>query len=235
MKLSKETEARRTKSRRFRRGGVISPLLANVFLHYVFDKWIGKRCRDIQFERYADDIVCHCISENQAVWLKREVEARFKACGLELHSKKTKIAYCKSQYKQADYKQTSFDFLSYTFRPHWTKTKAGSYGLYFYPEISRKAAKRIRDEISAWPWQYWCQKELSDIQEYSRSRLRGWLNYFGLFRKSAIRNILFHLDRRLSRWAKMKYKTLHTLRQAADRVNRARTNNPHWFAHWQKA
>ena len=136
------------------------------------------------------------------------------------------------QLKTIDLK-TKLSHSGFTFRPRWTKTKSGYYGLYFYPEISRSAAKRIRTEINAWPWKYWCQKEITDIRKYSQSRLKGWMNYYGLFGTKAIRNILFHLDCRISRWAKMKYKTLRTLRQAADRVNRARANNPHWFAHWQ--
>ena len=215
-------------------GGVISPLLANLFLHYVFDHWIENTVKSgIQCERYADDIVCHCVSENQAKWLKGMIETRFSECGLTLHPEKTKIAYCKSQYNKGDYDNISFDFLGFTFRPRWTKTKRGNYGLYFYPEISRSAAKRIRTEINAWPWKYWCQKEITDIRKYSQSKLKGWMNYYGLFGTKAIRNILFHLDCRISRWAKMKYKTLKTLRQAANRVNRARANNPHWFAHWQ--
>ena len=213
-------------------GGVISPLLANLFLHYVFDVWVGKQSLNVQFERYADDIVCHCVSEAQAIELKTQVQIRFSTCGLELHPKKTKIAFCKNQYRNGEYEIISFDFLSYTFRPHWTKTKNGNYGLYFYPTISRKAAKRIRDEISSWPWRYWSYQEMVDIRKYSRSKIRGWMNYFSVFGSIAIREILFHLDKRLSRWALMKYKTVKTLRQAANRVNRARANNPHWFAHW---
>jgi len=216
-------------------GGVISPLLANLFLHYVFDTWVEDKLHSgIQFERYADDIVCHCISENQANWLKQKVEERFTACGLTLHPKKTKIVYCKSQYQRADYAITSFDFLSYTFRPYWTKTKTGRYGLYFYAKISNKAAQRIRDEINSWPWRYWCQKEMIDIRKHSRSKLKCWMNYFGLFGYSGIRNILFHLDRRISRWAKMKYKTIRTISHAAYRINRARVNNPDWFFHWSR-
>jgi len=213
-------------------GGVISPLLANLFLHYVFDVWVGKQGLNVKFERYADDIVCHCVSEAEAVELKALVEARFIACGLALHPKKTKIALCKSQYTRVMYPTISFDFLGYTFRPHWIKRKKGRYGLYFGPGVSRKAGKRIRAEISSWPWRYWCRLELSDIRKYSQSKIRGWINYFGLFDKGEIRNILFHVDRRLMRWAKMKYKALKSLRQAANRVHRARVNNPHWFAHW---
>jgi len=218
-----------TRDRGTPQGGVISPLLANLFLHYVFDVWVGKQSINVVFERYADDIVCHCATLSDAERLRETVEARFNSFGLTLHPKKTKIALCKSQYCTEN---ISFDFLSYTFRPHWTKTKKGNYGLYFYPTVSRKAAKRIRDEINNWPWHYWSHQELTEIRDFSRSKIRGWMNYFGLFGSSAIRDILFHIDRRLTRWAKMKYKTLKTVRQAANRVNRARANNPHWFAHW---
>lgn len=214
-------------------GGVISPLLANLFLHYVFDNWVENTLQsNIQFERYADDIVCHCLTEKQAIWLKHKVEARFSECGLSLHPKKTKIVYCKNQYSTQDYENISFDFLSYTFRPHWTKTKDGNYGLYFYPGVSRKAAKKIRTEINSWPWRYWSQKELTDIRKFARRKIKGWINYFSAFGTASIRNVLFHIDCRLSRWAKTKYKELRDLRQAANRVNRARRNNPHWFAHW---
>jgi len=213
-------------------GGVISPLLANLFLHYVFDIWVVKQGLNVQFERYADDIVCHCESEAQAIELKEAVEKRFYACGLALHPKKTKIVFCKNQFRDFDYENIAFDFLGYSFRPRWTKTNAGYYGLYFYPDVSRKSAKRIRDNIKSWPWHYWCHLDIDHIRKFCCSKIRGWLNYYGLFGKIEIRNILFHIDQRIARWAKMKYKSLNSLRQAADRVNRARLNNPHWFAHW---
>ena len=216
-------------------GGVISPLLANLFLHYVFDVWVEKNWRDVQFERYADDIVCHCVSESEAIRLKSLLLNRFNECGLQLHPDKTKIAYCKGGYNKGDYKTVSFDFLGYTFRPRWIKTRRGYQGLYFLAAVSQKSAKRIRQEINSWPWKHWRQKELTDIRRYSQSRLRGWMIYYGLFGKSIIRNILFHFDKRLSRWGKAKYKRLKTLMQAARRINQARRNNPTWFPHWSGA
>ena len=216
-------------------GGVISPLLANLFLHYVFDVWVEKNWRGVQFERYADDIVCHCTSEREATKLKSLLIYRFNECGLQLHPDKTKIAYCKGGYNKGDYETVSFDFLGYTFRPRWIKTRRGQQGLYFLAAVSQKSAKRIRQEINSWPWKYWRQKELTDIRRYSRSRLRGWMAYYGLFGKSIIRNVLFHFDKRLSRWGKAKYKQLKTLMQAARRINHARRNNPNWFPHWSGA
>jgi len=216
-------------------GGVISPLLANLFLHYVFDIWVEKHWRGIQFERYADDIVCHCSSEREASRLKQLLETRFRQCGLQLHPEKTKIVYCKGGYHRGDYERVAFDFLGYTFRPRWIKTRQGKQGLHFVAAISQKSAKRIRREINSWPWKYWYQKELEDIRSYGVNRLRGWLNYYGLFGRSIIRNVLFHFDKRLSRWAKGKYKQLRTLMQAARRINRLRQESPQWFPHWVAA
>ena len=216
-------------------GGVISPLLANLFLHYVFDVWVEKHWGGIQFERYADDIVCHCSSEREAQRLKQLLEKRFTQCGLQLHPEKTRIVYCKGGYRTGDYEHVSFDFLGYTFRPRWIKTRQGKQGLYFIAAVSQKSAKRIRKEINGWPWKYWYQRELSDIRRYCINRLQGWLNYYGLFGSSIIRNVLFHFDKRLSRWAKSKYKQLKTLMQAARWVNRIRRQKPHGFPHWQAA
>lgn len=213
-------------------GGVISPLLANLFLHYVFDVWVEKNWAGIQFERYADDIICHCASQREAEGLKALLNDRFNHCGLTLHPAKTLIAYCKGGWNKVRYDTVSFDFLGYTFRPRWIKTKRGQQGLYFIAAVSQKSAKRIRQEINRWPWKYWRQKELTDIRKYCQSRLKGWLTYYGLFGKSIIRNVLFHFDKRLSRWAKAKYKQLRTLMQAARRINRARRRNPSWFPHW---
>lgn len=213
-------------------GGVISPLLANLYLHYVFDIWVEKHWGGIQFERYADDIVCHCSSEREAQRLLHLLEQRFTQCGLQLHPEKTKIVYCKGGYHTGDYEHIAFDFLGYTFRPRWIKTRQGKQGLYFIAAISRKSAKRIRHEINGWPWKYWHQKGLAEIRGVSMSRLRGWLTYYGLFGSSIIRNVLFHFDKRLSRWAKGKYKQLRTLMQAARWVNRIRQEKPHGFPHW---
>ncbi|MBU0993943.1 MAG: group II intron reverse transcriptase/maturase [Proteobacteria bacterium] len=213
-------------------GGVISPLLANLYLHYVFDVWVVKNWHGIQFERYADDIICHCVSEREAIELKACLNDRFNQCGLQLHPAKTKIAFCKGGQNKFNFKKVAFDFLGYTFRPRWIETRQGHQGLYFMAAVSQKSAKRIRQEINRWPWKYWRQKEITEIQEYCRSRLNGWMTYYGLFGKSIIRNILFHFDKRLSRWAKAKYKQLKTLTQAAQRINRARKMNPSWFPHW---
>lgn len=213
-------------------GGVISPLLANLFLHYAFDQWVEKHWEGIQFARYADDIICHCRTEQEASALKSALTERFTACGLTLHPEKTKIVYCKSWKHKADYAQVSFDFLGFTFRPRITKCRDGIFLACFLPAISQKAAKRIRAEINAWPWLRWIQGEVKDIIAYSQSKLRGWVAYYGKQGRSQINAVLFHFDKKLSRWAKRKYKKVKTTAQAVRRVNAFRARNPRLVAHW---
>lgn len=215
-------------------GGVISPLLANLFLHYTFDIWVEKHCKGIWFERYADDIICHCRTEQEAVELQSVLTERFNQCSLQLHPDKTKIVYCKSWKHKADYARISFDFLGFTFRPRLIKTRQGKKLVCFLPAISQKAAKRIRTEINEWSWLRWQQGDIKDIIRFSQSKLRGWMEYYGKFGRSAITNVLFHFDKKLSRWAKRKYKKLKTLIQAAKRVNAFRRRNRLLLAHWNR-
>lgn len=213
-------------------GGVISPLLANLFLHYAFDQWVERHWEGIQFARYADDIICHCRTEQEAETLKTVLTERFEQCGLTLHPEKTKIVYCKSWKNKADYTQISFDFLGFTFRPRLTKCRDGILLVCFLPAISQKAAKRIRSEINAWPWLKWTQGEMKDIIAYSQSKLRGWMTYYGKYGRGKLNHVLFHFDKKLSRWAKRKYKKLKTIAQALRRLNAFKSRNPRAFAHW---
>jgi RNA-directed DNA polymerase len=216
-------------------GGVISPLLANLFLNYSFDIWVERHWKGIQFERYADDIICHCRSEKEAMELQTTLVDRFMRCGLQLHPEKTKIVYCKSRKNRADYTSVSFDFLGFTFRPRLIRTRQGKRLVYFLPGVSRKAAKRIRTEINSWPWLKWVQGGIKDIIMFSQSKLRGWMEYYGKFSRRIIDNILFHFDKKLSRWAMRKYKKLKTLMQSAKRVNAFRKRNRRLLAHWNRA
>ena len=215
-------------------GGVISPLLANLFLHYAFDHWIEHYWEGIQFERYADDIVCHCRTEQEAIVLQRSLNERFAQCGLMLHPEKTKIVYCKSSSNQGEYVRVSFDFLGFTFRPRHIKTKKGPFRVCFLPSVSQKASKRIRSAISEWPWRKWQQNEIAVIIRYSQSKLRGWMNYYGVYGKADIIDLLFHFDKKLSRWALGKYKKVKTHMQAAKRVNAFRRRNRSLFTHWNR-
>lgn len=215
-------------------GGVASPLLANLFLHYVFDSWMERHYPTIRFERYADDIVCHCRSERQAHHLKAALTRRFEKCGLELHRDKTKIVYCQDSDRRGKYPIISFDFLGYTFRPRRSKNKWGGFFVSFSPAISNKAAKAIRREIRSWNLQRRSDKSLDDLARMFNATIRGWINYYGAFYKSALVAPLRMIDRRLALWATRKMKRYHRRRrQAARWVADCVRRDPNLFAHWR--
>lgn len=214
-------------------GGVASPLLANLFLHYAFDKWMERTNPDIQFERYADDAVCHCKSKDQAEKLKRDLNERMKEVGLELHPEKTNIVYCKDDDRRKEYPLTSFDFLGYTFRPRRSKNRWGKYFINFTPAISNKAAKAIRKTSRKWDWSLRSDKKLEDLARMFNPVIRGWINYYGRYYKSALYPTLKCLERRLVMWATRKYKRLRNhRRRAAQWLRRIARKQPSLFAHW---
>ena len=215
-------------------GGVVSPLLANLFLHYAFDQWMDREYPHILFERYADDGVCHCKSRAQAEMLQRKLNERMNSVGLELHPEKTKIVYCKDSDRRGEYPQTSFDFLGYTFRPRRSKNRQGKHFINFTPAISNKAAKAIRQKSRTWKWPLRSDKKLEDLAWMFNSTIRGWINYYGRYYKSAMYPTLKCLERRLVMWATRKYKRLRNhRRRAAQWLNRIARKQPYLFAHWR--
>jgi len=215
-------------------GGVASPLLANLFLHYAFDEWMKRENPDIPFERYADDAVCHCKSEAQAEQLMQSLNVRMKGVGLELHPEKTKIVYCQDDDRQGEYPNTVFDFLGYTFRPRLSKNRFGKYFINFSPAISNKAAKAIRRKSRGWSWSKRSDKSLEDLARMFNPIIQGWINYYSRYYKSALYPILKCLEQRLVIWATRKYKRLrHHKRRAAQWLNRIARKQPNLFAHWK--
>lgn len=215
-------------------GGVISPLLANLFLHYAFDHWMQTNCPHISFERYADDGVCHCVSEKQAQWLKRALERRMKECGLELHPQKTKIVYCRDADRRKRYTNETFDFLGYTFRPRLSKNRFGKVFLNFSPAVSSKALKRIRHTIRGWKLHLRSDKSLEDLARMFNPFIQGWINYYSRFYKSMLYPTLRHLDKILSRWASRKFKRLYRhQRRSRHWVERIAQKETSLFAHWK--
>jgi len=196
-------------------GGVISPLLANLFLHYAFDKWMERNQPAIPFERYADDIICHCVSEAQVKWLQGAVEKRLAECGLDLHPQKTKIVHCKNDRHPDNYYEGNFDFLGFTFRPRQARSKRGKFFAGFLPAVSNKAAKKIRQTVRSWKLHRLTDKSLEDFAHIFNPVIRGWINYYGSYYKSALYPIFQHLENILSRWAARKYKRLRNCRQRA--------------------
>lgn len=162
-------------------GAVVSPILANLFLHYAFDRWMKENNPDIPFERYADDAICHCRSEAQALSLRQALEARLAACKLELHPQKTKIVYCKDSNRPNGYPEQRFDFLGFTFRPRQSMNRAGKLFVSFSPAVSDKAAKAMREDVRRWKLHHRNDLDLEKIAQWARPILVGWVNYYGRF------------------------------------------------------
>jgi len=214
-------------------GAVVSPILANLFLHYTFDRWMQEHYPGLPFERYADDIVCHCRSEAQARALREVLEARFEACELELHPQKTKIVYCKDANRRGMYPNQQFDFLGYTFRPRSAKNRNGELFVSFAPAVSDKAAKSLRHRIRRWRLHRRNDLALEDLAQWTRPVLAGWVRYYGRFHPSVLCGALRTLDQFLVRWVQRKYRRLrgHYL-QAWGWLRRVKARKPRLFAHW---
>jgi len=215
-------------------GGVISPLLANLFLHYAFDRWMAERYPQVPFERYADDAIVHCRTEAEAQEVRAAIAARLEECGLELHPEKTKIVYCKDDNRRRTYPNEKFDFLGYTFRPRRSKNRLGKFFISFTPAVSDRAVKAIRAEIRSWNLPQRSDKAIEDLSRMFNPTVRGWLQYYGRYYRSALYPPLRHLDRELARWANRKYKKLRGhLRRATHWIARIIRRDPGLFAHWQ--
>jgi RNA-directed DNA polymerase len=215
-------------------GSVISPLLANLFLHYAFDEWMRRNFEHIPFERYADDIVVHCIGKAQAIRVKSTIEERLNQCRLELHPEKTKIVYCKDSGRQGSYSNEKFDFLGYGFRPRVSINRYGGYFVSFLPAVSNEAAKSIRGTIRSWRIHRMTDKSIEDLANMFNPVIRGWVNYYGQFYKSALYPILNQLNGALQRWAMRKYKKLRgRMRRAFYWLGRIVKRKPYLFAHWR--
>ena len=215
-------------------GGVVSPVLSNLFLHYVFDKWMERNYPQNPFCRYADDGVVHCRNEAEAHRLQTALEIRFKECGLELHPQKTKIVYCKDDDRRGDYPNTSFDFLGFTFRPRKSRNRRGKHFINFTPAVSNKAGKAMRQTARRWRMHLRSDKTLEDLSRMFGPVIRGWINYYGSFYKSALYKTLRHLNRTLVRWAIRKYKRLRGHRRRAEYwLGRIARKQPQLFPHWE--
>jgi RNA-directed DNA polymerase len=214
-------------------GAVVSPVLANLFLHYAFDEWMRREYPTIPFERYADDAICHCASEQQARDLHQALEKRFAECRLRLHPQKTKIVYCKDANRPGEYPERSFDFLGYTFRPRVAVGRGRQRFVSFIPAVSDKAAKGMRQEVRRWGLHLRSDLELEDIAKWVHPTLVGWMRYYGRFYPSKLREELRTIDAFIVRWVSRKYKRFrgHTL-AAWDWLRSLRRRIPNLFAHW---
>ncbi|MCX5845757.1 MAG: group II intron reverse transcriptase/maturase [Deltaproteobacteria bacterium] len=215
-------------------GGVISPVLSNLFLHYVFDVWMKRNYPELPFCRYADDGIVHCRTKPVAIALRKALEVRFGECKLELHSEKTRIVYCKDSNRREEYPSISFDFLGFTFRPRKSKDRKGRYFVSFSPGVSNKAGKEMRQKSRRWQLHLRSDNSLEDLAKVVNPIIRGWINYYGNFYKSALNPTLQHLNNILVRWARRKFKRLKShLTRAVYWLGRIAKRQPQLFTHWQ--
>jgi RNA-directed DNA polymerase len=216
-------------------GSSISPILANLFLHYAFDMWMQRNFPSVQFERYVDDVIVHCQSERQAKLVLDSIRERFKQCGLELHPVKTRIVYCKDDDRPGKYETIKFDFLGYTFQPRLAKNRFGKFFVSFLPAISNKAAKEIRSTIRQWRMASTKNNQrLEDLAELVNPVVRGWMNYYGKYYRSKCVQVLRHLNEALAAWARRKYKKLKRReRESMHWLGRIAKRDPNLFVLWQ--
>jgi RNA-directed DNA polymerase len=216
-------------------GSVISPLLSNLFMHYAFDEWLRRNYRSIQFARYADDAVVHARSQKEAEMLLTAIRERLAECGLELHPVKTKIVYCKDDDRRGTHEHTSFDFLGYTFRPRRAKNRKGKLFISFLPGVSNKAANSIRATIRSWRLGATRNNQsLEEIAKLVNPFVRGWVNYYGRFYRSALTPVLRCLERSIVYWVRRKLKRFaRHRRQAVHWLGKVARREPGLFVQWQ--
>jgi RNA-directed DNA polymerase len=216
-------------------GGVVSPLLANLFLHYALDAWMRREMRSVRFCRYADDGVIHCKSEEQAQLVLKKLGKRLRECGLELHPEKTRIVYCQDINRRAAHPMIQFTFLGYTFRPRKAVDKYGRVYVNFSPGVSREALRTMRQTVRGWHLQLLNDKELSDLSKMFGPVLRGWANYYGRFYPTALKPLWRQVNDYLVRWMQRKYKTLaRGVMRAARALGRLAERAPCSFVHWER-
>ncbi len=216
-------------------GGVISPVLSNLFLHYVFDQWMQRHHPDAPWCRYADDGLVHCRTEQQSQQLLSVLRERFAECGLELHPEKTKIVYYKDGNRKGRYHTTSFDFLSYTFKPRvsWNKKQNCPF-ISFSPAVSKSALKSMRSKTRKLGVRNRTDLELIDIARWFNPIIQGWMNDYGKFRKSAMHGMCRHFNMTLVAWAMKKYKHLRGRKTKTVKLfDRIVERHPNLFAHWR--
>ena len=215
-------------------GSAVSPVLANLYLHYAFDMWLAREYPGVTFERYCDDAVIHCTSQAQAVKVRNALAARLAGVGLELHPDKTRVVYCKDADRRGDHEVTSFTFLGYTFRPRLAKNRWGKHFVNFLPAVSKDAVKAMGREMRSWHIARRSDKSLTDLARMFNSIVQGWINYYGRFYKSMLYPLLRRINEHLVRWACRKYKRLRRReRRAKELLARAAKRFPALFAHWR--
>ena len=220
------------RSRGTPQGSAVSPVLANLFLHYAFDMWMARRFPTVQFERYVDDVVVHCVTERQAREVREAVEGRLARVGLRIHPDKTRIVYCRTQKRRGDHPEVSFDFLGYTFRPRAARDGKGGIFTSFLPAISKSALKRLSARVRSWRLHLRTGSTLTGLARTINPIVRGWMQYYGRFYRTALYPLLKRINAYLVRWLRKKYKRLRTFKKAKAAWRRVTRQRPLLLSHW---
>jgi RNA-directed DNA polymerase len=213
-------------------GSSISPVLANLFLHYAFDIWMVRTFPTILFERYADDAVVHCVSKAQALMVVRAIGNRMVEVGLRLHPDKTKIVYCKDANRRGTHEHTAFTFLGYTFRGRGARARTGNVFTSFAPAISKDALKRISVTVRRWRLDRKTNQTLKELAQWVNPIVRGWMQYYGRYNKSALYRVLQRINTYLMRFLRNKFKRVRGFKKAKAGWERIIDQSPGTFAHW---
>lgn len=213
-------------------GSPVSPVLANLFLHYAFDMWLAREFPSVRFERYVDDAVVHCVTERQAHQVLAALQDRMVEVGLRLHPDKTRIVYCKDDKRRGDYPHTSFTFLGFTFRPRGARTKNGRMFVSFTPAISRAALNKIGAQVRSWRLHHRTGRSFGELARWINPIVRGWMNYYGAFYRSALYPLLTRINAYLMRWVRKKYRRFRARGAFQQAWWRVTTEHPRFFAHW---
>jgi RNA-directed DNA polymerase len=214
-------------------GSAVSPVLANLFLHYAFDLWMARKFPAVPFERYVDDAVVHCRSERQARMVATAIGERMEQVGLRLHPGKTRIVYCKDGKRPGSHEHTSFDFLGFTFRARGMRGRHGKVFTGFGPAVSKTALKRMSEEVRSWRLHRCTTFSERDLARWINPIVSGWMNYYGRFYRSELYPLLRRINAYLVRWMRKKYKRLRTFKKAHAAWKRTTRQYPRFFAHWR--
>lgn len=214
-------------------GSAVSPVLANLVLHYAFDMFLEREFPTVTFERYADDAVVHCVTERQARQVREALTERLESLGLQLHPEKTKIVYCKDDKRRADYEHVSFTFLGYTFAPRQVSDRNGKRFVGFLPAVSAAALATMSAEVRRWRLHLKTGHDLAGLAAWINPIVAGWMNYYGRFYRSQLYPLLQRINTYLMRWAAQKYKRLRGYRRFKVWWLRIVESEPELFTHWR--
>lgn len=214
-------------------GGVVSPILMNLFMHYAFDCWMQRTHPQCPFARYADDAVVHCRSRKQAEDVMQAIASRLAECGLTMHPEKSKVVYCKDSNRIDAYPNVTFTFLGFTFRPRKAQNKYGGIFTSFLPGTSKEALNRMRQTVREWRLHRQTPGKLAELAWQYNPTLRGWWTYYGSYYPTALHQVWRYVDQKLELWASRKYKTLRRYkRRSVEWLRSMKRAYPSMFFHW---